>query len=119
MTFEWPPDFYSLELKSGGSLAIAQVPDPVVGGFQLCVYTDNVDAAVASLRDSGVTVLQEPEDQPWNERMAYVADPDGRCRASPWRIRGVGGPPGKLDFGHWFMLCERLGTPTAGTTKTA
>jgi lactoylglutathione lyase len=24
-------------------------------------------------------VLQEPSDQPWNERMAYVADPDGNA----------------------------------------
>jgi lactoylglutathione lyase len=86
VTFEWPPEFYSLELKGGGSLAVAQVPDPVVGSFQLCIYTDDVDAAVASLRDSGVPVLQEPEDQPWKERMAYVADPDG----------------------HRVMLCARL-----------
>jgi lactoylglutathione lyase len=41
------------------------------------VYTDGVDAAVADLRDRGYEVLLEPVDQPWGERMAYVADPDG------------------------------------------
>jgi lactoylglutathione lyase len=41
------------------------------------VYTDDVDEAVADLRDRGYEVLLEPVDQPWGERMAYVADPDG------------------------------------------
>lgn len=51
---------------------------PVSGHrFELCVYTDDVDAAVAELRDAGVPVLAEPADQPWEERLAYVEDPDG------------------------------------------
>ena len=50
---------------------------PHSGGFELCVYTDDVDAAVEELRSRGVLVLTEPVNQPWNERMAYVADPDG------------------------------------------
>ncbi|MFD0745041.1 VOC family protein [Phytohabitans flavus] len=29
------------------------------------------------LRAAGVKVLAEPTDQPWGERMATVADPDG------------------------------------------
>lgn len=49
---------------------------PHSGGFELCVYTDDVDAAVEELRSHGVLILTEPADQPWNERMAYVADPD-------------------------------------------
>jgi catechol 2,3-dioxygenase-like lactoylglutathione lyase family enzyme len=49
---------------------------PHSGGFELCVYTDDVDAAVEELRSHGVLVLAEPATQPWNERMAYVADPD-------------------------------------------
>ena len=40
---------------------------PIVG-------TDDVDAG---LRTRGVPVLAEPADQPWGERMAYVADPAG------------------------------------------
>jgi lactoylglutathione lyase len=36
-----------------------------------------VDVAVAELKRSGVPVIAEPPDQPWGERVASVADPDG------------------------------------------
>jgi lactoylglutathione lyase len=29
------------------------------------------------MRAAGVTVLNEAEDMPWGERVAFVADPDG------------------------------------------
>ncbi|XXU62221.1 VOC family protein [Sorangium sp. So ce1097] len=45
--------------------------------MELCVYVDDVDATVERLRAAGVPVLLEPADQPWGERIAYVADPDG------------------------------------------
>ena len=41
------------------------------------VYTDDCDAAIAQLRAAGVTVTQEPADQPWGEHVARVLDPDG------------------------------------------
>ena len=41
------------------------------------VCADDCDAAVEHLRGHGVPVLAEPADQPWGERMAEVADPDG------------------------------------------
>ena len=41
------------------------------------LYTDDVDVAVAELREAGVTIVAEPADQPWGERVASVADPDG------------------------------------------
>ena len=44
---------------------------------EVCVYTDDVDQAIAMLRRAGTKVLFEPADQPWGERAAYVADPDG------------------------------------------
>lgn len=44
---------------------------------EVCVYTDDVDDAVDMLREFGTPVLFEPADQPWGERAAYVADPDG------------------------------------------
>ncbi|NUR49921.1 MAG: glyoxalase/bleomycin resistance/dioxygenase family protein [Hamadaea sp.] len=44
---------------------------------EVCVYADNVDLAVDFLREAGAPVLAEPTDQPWGERAAYVADPDG------------------------------------------
>ena len=41
------------------------------------VYTDDVDTLIAALRAEGVTVLRDPADMPWGERIATVADPDG------------------------------------------
>ena len=48
-----------------------------VGRVDLWLYTDNVDREVERLRDGGGTVVSEPADQQWGERMATVADPDG------------------------------------------
>ena len=45
--------------------------------FELCVYADDCDAAVAALRAAGVPVVEEPADQPWGERTARVLDPAG------------------------------------------
>jgi lactoylglutathione lyase len=43
----------------------------------LWVYVENCDATVASLRGAGLTIREEPVDQPWGERVAMVEDPDG------------------------------------------
>jgi lactoylglutathione lyase len=88
-TFRFPdegePEFVALELGNA-QVAIGRATDPLHGKplrpvsghrFELCVYTDDVDAAVARLREAGVAVLVEPADQPWQERLAYVEDPDG------------------------------------------
>jgi lactoylglutathione lyase len=45
--------------------------------MELCVYVEDVDATVAAAVERGVRVVLEPADQPWGERVAYVADPDG------------------------------------------
>jgi lactoylglutathione lyase len=45
--------------------------------FELFVYVDHVDDAVAAMSGEGVPVLKEPEDMPWGERVGWVADPDG------------------------------------------
>lgn len=47
------------------------------GRASLWLYTDDVDAEIERLRDAGVEVIREPEDQEWGERMATVVDPDG------------------------------------------
>jgi lactoylglutathione lyase len=92
-TFRFPPDgeptFVSLTLADKSGLALAapgttpprhRLPvRPGANSFELCVYTDDVDDAVARLRAAGHPVLYEPTDQPWSERMAYVADPDGNA----------------------------------------
>ena len=45
--------------------------------MSFCIYAHDCVEAVSALRDAGITVLADPEDQPWGERMARVADPDG------------------------------------------
>ena len=95
VNYQFPEDgepvFVGMDLN-GSELAIADISDPDAAAihgrplrpasghrFELCVYTDAVDEAVAELRTSGVTVLAEPVDQPWGERLAYVEDPDGNA----------------------------------------
>jgi lactoylglutathione lyase len=73
-----PPVFASLELEDGSKLAIGGPKDPVEpGSTALWLYTDDIDAAFADLREAGVEVVAEPEDQPWGERVASLRDPDG------------------------------------------
>lgn len=45
--------------------------------FALWVYADDCDPAIERLREAGVTIVDEPQDQPWGERVATVVDPDG------------------------------------------
>ncbi len=47
------------------------------GGFELCLYVDDVDATAEVLRGLGAREISAPADQPWNERLAYFDDPDG------------------------------------------
>lgn len=44
---------------------------------QYTVTVDDVDAAVATLRDAGIPVLNGPVDRPWGVRTAAFADPAG------------------------------------------
>jgi lactoylglutathione lyase len=44
---------------------------------ELFVYVEDVDATVAALREAGATVVREPADMPWGERVGFVADPEG------------------------------------------
>lgn len=45
--------------------------------FEMFVYVEQLDSFVEELRHEGVPVLADPDDMPWGERLAYVADPDG------------------------------------------
>jgi lactoylglutathione lyase len=69
-------------LVIGGShIGIGFDPEPLAPAdgrrVTLWVYADDCDAAVERLRAGGVTVLWEPRDEPWGERVARVLDPDG------------------------------------------
>jgi lactoylglutathione lyase len=73
------PGYVGLQLGDahlgiGRDPAATAAPSP---RFSLWVYADDCDAAVARLRTAGVTVVEEPADQPWGERVARVLDPDG------------------------------------------
>ena len=59
----WPTDQYGRSWASGVR-------------FEMFVYVDDVDATIVLLRGLGTSVLREPADMPWGERVAYVADPD-------------------------------------------
>jgi lactoylglutathione lyase len=43
----------------------------------LCLYSDDLDAAVPRLIAAGARLLVPPADQPWGERLASFADPEG------------------------------------------
>jgi lactoylglutathione lyase len=81
VTYTFPsaedPQFASFSIE-GGKLALATGDKPVESGSTaIWLYADDVDAAVSDLRSAGVPVVAEPADQPWGERVASVADPDG------------------------------------------
>jgi uncharacterized glyoxalase superfamily protein PhnB len=61
--------------RDGSELGIGQGEGR--GGFELCVYVDDTDAAAERLRSLGAKQLTEPQDMPWNERLTYFEDPDG------------------------------------------
>ncbi|MFD9226157.1 VOC family protein [Streptomyces sp. NPDC060064] len=44
---------------------------------EVAVLTPNVDALFARAKRAGAKVLMAPKNQPWGERSAYVADPEG------------------------------------------
>jgi lactoylglutathione lyase len=83
-SYEFPgpdgePAYVGLEL---GSAHLGIGRDPAAPAepserFSLWVYADDCDAAVSRLRAAGVTIVEEPSDQPWGERVARVLDPDG------------------------------------------
>jgi lactoylglutathione lyase len=93
VTYQFPPkgepQYVSLKLGPSQIGIGAEVGEPAASAgpastesarsravFALWVYADDCDEAVARLREHGVTVLVEPADQPWGERMAEIADPD-------------------------------------------
>ena len=87
--YAWPPEGAPefVVVRAGETslgIASASAPRDLLGlevgdrpRFELCLYVDDVDETIAHLRALGVRVLREPEEMPWGERMAYVADPDG------------------------------------------
>jgi lactoylglutathione lyase len=47
------------------------------GQFQLCISSDDTDAAVERLTAGGARAVTEPHEMPWGEKIAFLEDPDG------------------------------------------
>ncbi len=72
--------------RDGAELAVTTEDSPrMLAGVEpgpgprheLFVYVNEVDRTASDLRSGGASVLREPTDMPWGERVAFVADPEG------------------------------------------
>jgi predicted enzyme related to lactoylglutathione lyase len=50
---------------------------PSMAAVAVGLFVADVDKTVAAWQEQGGGVIDPPADQPWGERMAVVADPDG------------------------------------------
>ena len=70
---------------------------PAESGIVLYFECDELDARVAELKKNGLQFEQEPQDQPWLWREAYLRDPAGNrvClfragsnrKNPPWKVK--------------------------------
>jgi lactoylglutathione lyase len=72
---EGDPAFVTLE-RDGDALGLG-AGAAATDRFSYWVDVEDVDAALADLRAAGVTVVSEPADRAWEERVAEVRDPAG------------------------------------------
>lgn len=57
-----------------------RAPDPAApSASKVMLYVEDVDAVVARCRANGATVVMEPVDQFWGDRMAEIRDPFGHA----------------------------------------
>ena len=61
---QWTMDRYGLSIGDGPR-------------FEMYVYVADLDDVVRKLAGADVPIVREPEDTPWDERIATVADPEG------------------------------------------
>jgi lactoylglutathione lyase len=61
---QWATDRYGLSMGDGPR-------------FEMYIYVDDLDGMLSRLADAAVRILREPEDMPWSERIATVADTEG------------------------------------------
>jgi lactoylglutathione lyase len=72
------PGYVGLDLGSSHlGLGLNPAAPATPSRISLWLYTDDCDAAISHLRSAGTTIVEEPADQPWGERIARVLDPDG------------------------------------------
>ena len=92
-----PPRYARFETESGTTFSLHAAPTGAVSqAYVIYFEVDDVDQEVERLRSNGIEIEQEPMDQPWLWREAYVHDPAGNriClfhaganrRFPPWRV---------------------------------
>lgn len=54
-----------------------QVARPEAPCFEIALTTPDVPAAFEQALQAGAQLVQKPEQMPWGQTVAYVADPDG------------------------------------------
>lgn len=64
----------SLMQDLGKTPGTASVTAPT---FEIAFETDDVDTGFAKAVEAGAKPIQDPIDQPWGQRISYVADPNG------------------------------------------
>jgi lactoylglutathione lyase len=61
---QWAADRYGLSMGDGPR-------------FEMYIYVADLDGMLQQLAGADVPILREPEDMPWGERIATVADTEG------------------------------------------
>lgn len=91
------PHYARFECPHGDATFSVEYKDNA-GGGGITVYfeCEDVDATVADLRQQGIVIEEEPRDQPWLWREAYLRDGDGNSlclftagknrKYPPWRV---------------------------------
>lgn len=94
-----PPHYARFESHSGSTFSIHKA-DSATTSSDVVIYfeVEDVDAAVNTLKEVGISIDSEPVDQDWLWREAYLRDPTGNhlCiyhagenrRYPPWRVAG-------------------------------
>ncbi len=93
------PRYARLECPDGEATLSVNIADAAPAANQIVLYfeCEDLDAEVSRLRSLGLVFTQEPRDEEWLWRQAYLLDPNGNkiClfhagenrTNPPWRVR--------------------------------
>jgi catechol 2,3-dioxygenase-like lactoylglutathione lyase family enzyme len=98
------PKYARFECAEGGVTFSLHVVDHLAPSHAVVYFEcENLDAVCAQLRAEGIQFEQDPKDQEWLWREAYLRDPDGNriClyhagkarRFPPWRLPAAAEKP--------------------------
>ncbi len=92
------PRYARLECPDGETTLSVNIADEITVTNNIVLYfeCENLDEEVARLKSLGLEFTQDPTDQPWLWRQAYLLDPNGNkiClfragqnrKNPPWRV---------------------------------